>query len=67
MLVFALGHEQLPAAYGFAARPALQTLEADLSPEELAAARDTAAKTSLAELVEQALAPVGEEMPAANL
>jgi predicted ATPase/class 3 adenylate cyclase len=54
MLTFALGHEQLPGAYGFPARPALERLEAALSPEELGAARDAAAGTTLEELVEDA-------------
>ena len=30
LLTFALGHEQLPPSYGFAARPALEALEAEL-------------------------------------
>ncbi|HXH97735.1 MAG TPA: adenylate/guanylate cyclase domain-containing protein, partial [Gaiellaceae bacterium] len=50
MLLFALGHEYLPSAYGFAARPALQALEAELAPDELAAARAEAAEASLADL-----------------
>lgn len=57
MLIFALGHEQLPSAYNYA-RPALRTLEAELPPEGLAAARDAAAHATLAELVQQALAAV---------
>ncbi len=56
LLTFALGHEQLPAAYGFAARPALDALEASLSPDELAAAREAAAAADLDELLEEALA-----------
>jgi predicted ATPase/class 3 adenylate cyclase/tetratricopeptide (TPR) repeat protein len=55
LLTFALGHEQLPAAYGFAARPALGALEASLSPEELAQVREAAAAASLDELVSGAL------------
>jgi len=51
LLTFALGHEQLPAAYGFAARPALDALEATLPPEELAEVRKAAAAASLDELV----------------
>ncbi len=66
LLIFALGHEQLPAAYGFAARPALRTVEVELPPAELAAAREAAAQASLAGLVEQALAAVGAEIPAAS-
>ena len=50
-----LGHEQLPPAYDYA-RPALRTLEAEMSPEDLAAARDAAAHATLAELVHHALA-----------
>jgi predicted ATPase/class 3 adenylate cyclase len=57
LLTFALGHEQLPASYGVAARPALQALEAELSSEELAAARHAAASASLEDLVTQALGP----------
>ena len=58
LLTFALGHEQLPASYGFAARPALEALEAELPPEQLAAARLAAAAASLEDLVAQALEPV---------
>ena len=39
LLTFALGHEQLPASYAFAARPALTRLEPELAPEQLSAAR----------------------------
>ncbi len=56
VLTFALGHEQLPPAYSIAARPALEALEAELPPEQLAAARHAAAATSLDDLVDQALA-----------
>jgi tetratricopeptide (TPR) repeat protein len=55
MLTFALGHEQLPPSYSFAARPALEALEAELSPGQLAAARRLAAAASLEDLVAQAL------------
>jgi len=58
MLTFALGHEQLPPSYSFAARPALEALEAELPPNQLAAARRAAAAASLEDLVTQALAPV---------
>jgi predicted ATPase/class 3 adenylate cyclase len=57
ILIFALGHEQLPPAYDYA-RPALLSLEAETSPEDLAAARDAAAHATLADLVQQALAAV---------
>jgi hypothetical protein len=50
ILTFALGHEQLPASYAFAARPALTRLEAELPPEQLAAAREVAAATTLEDL-----------------
>ena len=63
MLIFALGHEQLPAAYGVAARPALRTVEAELSPEAFAAARDAAAQANLADLIERALAAVSVASP----
>jgi predicted ATPase/class 3 adenylate cyclase len=57
MLIFALDHEQLPAAYDYA-RPTLQSLEAEMPPEDFAAARDAAADATLTGLVEQALAAV---------
>ena len=57
LLTFALGHEQLPPSYGFAARPALRALEAELPPEQLAAARHTAAAANLEDLVTRALEP----------
>ena len=57
VLTFALGHEQLPPSYSFAARPALEALEAELPPEQLAAARLAAAAASLEDLVTQALEP----------
>jgi predicted ATPase len=50
ILTFAMGHEQLPQSYAFAARPALDRLEAELPQEELAAAREAAAATTLDEL-----------------
>jgi predicted ATPase len=50
ILTFALGHEQLPPSYAFAARPALNRLEAELPPERLAAAREAAAAATLEEL-----------------
>src|SRR6266508_5158408 len=56
LLTFALGHEQLPPSYSLAGRPALEALEAELPPEQLAAARHAAAATSLDDLVDQALA-----------
>ena len=58
MLTFALGHDQLPPSYSFAARPALEALEAELPPEQLAAARLAAAATSLDDLVTRALEAV---------
>jgi hypothetical protein len=57
VLTFALGHVQLPAAYSIAARPALEALEAELPPEQLAAVRLAAAATSLEDLITQALEP----------
>ena len=47
ILTFTMGHEQLPPSYAFAARPALDRLEAKLPPGRLAAARDAAAATTL--------------------
>ena len=58
ILTFALGHEQLPASYAFAARPALDRLEAELPHEELEAAREAAAAATLEELEQTALQPV---------
>jgi predicted ATPase/class 3 adenylate cyclase/tetratricopeptide (TPR) repeat protein len=49
-LTFALGHEQLPASYALAARPALDRLEAELSAEQLAAVREASAVATLEEL-----------------
>lgn len=51
LLTFALGHEQLPAAYGFAARPALDALEATLPLSDLVAVRKAAAAADLDDLV----------------
>jgi len=50
ILTFAIGHDQLPPSYAFAARPALDRLEAELPPERLKAARDAAAAATLEEL-----------------
>ena len=50
LLTFALGHEQLPSSYSYAARPALDQLEAELPPAQLAAAREAAAAATLEEL-----------------
>ena len=58
VLTFVLGHEQLPASYSLAARPALEALEAELPPEQLDSARLAAASASLEDLVRQALEPV---------
>jgi tetratricopeptide (TPR) repeat protein len=58
VLTFALGHEQLPPAYSFAARPALEALEDELPTEQLAAARVAAAAASLEDLVTRTLEPV---------
>ena len=55
LLTFALGHEQLPPSYSFAARPALEHLEEELDPAELAAAREAAAGADLSALVADAL------------
>ena len=55
VLTFALGHERLPPSYSFAARPALEALEAELSPDRLTAARDAAGATTIEDLVEQVL------------
>jgi hypothetical protein len=55
ILTFAMGHEQLPPSYSFAARPALERLEAELPPEQLAAAREAAAAATIEELEGTAL------------
>jgi len=55
ILTFAMGHEQLPPSYAFAARPALERLEAELPPEQLAAAREAAAAATIEELERTAL------------
>jgi predicted ATPase/class 3 adenylate cyclase len=57
ILTFAIGHEQLPPSYAFAARPALDRLEAELAPEQLAAAREAAAAATLEELERTARQP----------
>jgi predicted ATPase/class 3 adenylate cyclase len=58
ILISALGHEQLPASYAYAARPALDRLEAELPPDHLDSARDAAAVASIEDLVTRALEPV---------
>jgi predicted ATPase len=58
ILTFAMGHEQLPPSYAYAARPALDRLEAELAPGQLAAAREAAAAATLEELERTALQPV---------
>jgi predicted ATPase/class 3 adenylate cyclase len=58
ILVFAMGHEQLPRAYSYAARPALDRLEAELPPHQLDSARIAAAAASIEDLVTRALEPV---------
>jgi predicted ATPase/class 3 adenylate cyclase len=57
ILTFALGHEQLPASYAFAARSALDRLEAELPAAQLAAARAAAAAATLEELERTACRP----------
>jgi predicted ATPase/class 3 adenylate cyclase len=54
LLTFAIGHEQLPPSYSFAARPVLERLEAELPQEQLAAAREAAALATLEELEQAA-------------
>ena len=57
ILTFALGHGQLPASYAVAARPALDRLEAELPPEQFAAAREAAAAVTLEDLGRTARQP----------
>jgi len=59
ILTFALGHEQLPPSYAFAARPALDRLEAELPSDQLAAAREAAAAATLEELERMVVAGLG--------
>jgi ATP/maltotriose-dependent transcriptional regulator MalT len=67
MLMFALGHEQLPPSYSFAARPALVALEENLSEVQLAAARAAATDATLADFAEQALTVVVRQAPATSI
>jgi tetratricopeptide (TPR) repeat protein len=57
VLIYTLGHAQLPQAYRFTAQPVLDGLEAQLPPEQLAAARLGAAETTHQALIRQALEP----------
>ena len=59
VLLFSLGHEAMPPTYRLVAQPTLDLLEVELSPEELAAAREAAASADLERLVAETLgAPV---------
>jgi predicted ATPase len=58
ILTFAMCHEQLPPSYSYAARPALDRLEVELPPEQLAAAREAATAATLEELERTARQPV---------
>jgi predicted ATPase/class 3 adenylate cyclase len=55
LLIVSLGHEQMPEAYGFAARPALDELEATLPADVLERVRRAAAIQDLDKLVEEVL------------
>jgi predicted ATPase len=55
VLTFTLSHPQLPASYSITARPVLESLEAELSPEQLAAIRLAAAETSIEGIIAQTL------------
>src|SRR5581483_3562519 len=66
-LTFTIGHEQLPASYARAARPALERLEEELPPEQVVAARDAAARANLDDLVEQALAAQSAATPVGSV
>ncbi len=57
ILTFALGHKQMPPSYTITARPALEALELELSPEQLAASRVAAAATNLNDLITLAVEP----------
>jgi hypothetical protein len=52
ILLFSLNHPGMPASYRMVAQSDLDALEAELSPEDLAAARDAAATADLEEVVE---------------
>jgi tetratricopeptide (TPR) repeat protein len=54
LLTFAIGHEQMPPSYAYAARPALDRLEAELPPDELAAAREASVGATLESVVRMA-------------
>jgi len=60
ILIFALGHPQLPKAYRFLGHPALDRLEAELAPEQLDTAQEQAARATLSELEEDALRTVAD-------
>ena len=64
VLTFAMGHERLPQSYASAARPALDRLESELPPEQLAAAREAAAVATLEELERTAFRERSSPMPA---
>jgi len=51
VLLFSLGHEEMPATLRQVAEPTLDELQAKLNPEEVAAAREVAANLDLDELV----------------
>ncbi len=55
---FALGHEQLPPYYSFAARPGSRLSISSYLPSSSPPARLAAAATSLEDLITQALEPV---------
>jgi len=54
LLTFAIGHEQMPPSYAYAARPALDRLEKELPPEQLAAAREASAGATLESVLRMA-------------
>src|SRR6266508_5975240 len=58
VLTFALGHEQLPPYYSFAARPGSRLSISSYLPSSSPPARLAAAATSLEDLITQALEPV---------
>ena len=66
-LTFTTGHEQLPPSYARSARPALERLEEELTPEQVAAARDAAARANLDDLVEEALAAISVATPVGSV
>jgi hypothetical protein len=61
MLVFTLGHEQLPPAYSFAERPGTRQARGGVACRATRSGPDAAAEARRDDLVDQALAVVAKE------